>query len=54
MRDAALADGDFDAFERWLVAYKPLCKTAFFKTAGLCPPPLRRGTGEPRVAVPKR
>jgi hypothetical protein len=40
MRDAALAASDFDAFERWLVARKPLCQTAFFKTAGLCPPPL--------------
>lgn len=40
MRGAALAGSDFDAFERWLIARKPLCETAFFKTAGLCPPPL--------------
>jgi hypothetical protein len=32
MRDTALAGSDFDAFERWLVAHKPLCKIAFFKT----------------------
>jgi hypothetical protein len=40
MRDAALAASDFDAFEHWLVARKPLCNTALFKTAGLCPPPV--------------
>ena len=40
MRDAALAASDFDAFERWLIARKPLCETAFFKAAGLSPPPL--------------
>ncbi|MCX8254293.1 AAA family ATPase [Beijerinckiaceae bacterium RH AL1] len=40
MRDAALAGSAFDAFERWLIARKPLCETEFFKAAGLCPPPL--------------
>jgi hypothetical protein len=40
MRDAALAASHFDAFERWLVARKPLCDTDLFKTAGLCPPPV--------------
>jgi Helicase HerA, central domain len=40
MRDAALATSEFDAFERWLIERKPLCDTAFFKAAGLCPPPL--------------
>jgi hypothetical protein len=40
MRDAALTASDFDAFERWLIARKPLCATAFFKAAGLSPPPL--------------
>ncbi len=51
MRDAALAASDFDAFERWLIARKPLCETAFFKAAGLSPPPLPpcdRGTGDGR------
>ncbi len=40
MRDAALEESRFDAFERWLVERKPLCETAFFKAAGLCPPPV--------------
>lgn len=40
MRDTALAESRFDAFERWLIERKPLCETALFKTAGLCPPPL--------------
>jgi Helicase HerA, central domain len=40
MRDAALVEGEFDAFERWLIAQKPLCKSAFFQKAGLCPAPL--------------
>jgi hypothetical protein len=47
MRDAALAASDFDAFERWLIARKPLCETAFFNRAGLCPPPLPPWDGEP-------
>jgi len=47
MRDAAVAASDFDAFERWLIARKPLCKTVFFKTAGLCPPPLPPWDGAP-------
>ena len=49
MRDDALGSSAFDAFERWLIARKPLCETAFFKAAGLCPPPLppsNGGTGE--------
>jgi hypothetical protein len=48
MRDTALVGSDFDAFERWLVAHKPLCKIAFFKTAGLCPPPLPPWNGGAR------
>ncbi|MBC7577142.1 MAG: ATP-binding protein [Tardiphaga sp.] len=40
MRDDAIASGAFDAFQRWLIDRKPLCETAFFKAAGLCPPPL--------------
>jgi hypothetical protein len=40
MRDAALETSGFDAFERWLIKRKPLCETAFFKAARLCPPPL--------------
>jgi hypothetical protein len=40
MRDAAVTASNFATFERWLIARKPLCNTAFFKTAGLCPPPL--------------
>ena len=40
MRDKALADSAYDAFERWLVDRKPLCETQFFKAAGLCPVPL--------------
>jgi hypothetical protein len=56
LRDAALADSEFDAFERWLVARKPLCETAFFKAAGLCPPPLppwADTTGAPNGAFEK-
>jgi hypothetical protein len=45
MRDAALAGGHFDAFERWLIARKPLCETAFFRAAGLSPPPLPQHDG---------
>jgi hypothetical protein len=51
MRDAAVGTSAFDAFERWLIDRKPLCETAFFKAAGLCPPPLPPwdgGTGEAR------
>jgi hypothetical protein len=40
MRDAALETSGFDVFERWLIKRKPLCETAFFKAAKLCPPPL--------------
>jgi hypothetical protein len=40
MRDTALGASGFDAFERWLIKRKPLCETAFFKSARLCPPPL--------------
>jgi hypothetical protein len=53
MRDDALETSTFDAFERWLIERKPLCETAFFKAAGLCPPPLPPwdgGTGEVRRA----
>jgi hypothetical protein len=46
MSNAALAASNFDAFERWLVERKPLCETAFFKLAGLCPPPLPPWGGE--------
>jgi hypothetical protein len=45
MREAALRASDYDAFERWLVARKPLCETSFFKAAGLCPPPLPPSPG---------
>lgn len=51
MRNAALADSRFDAFERWLQERQPLCGTAFFKAAGLCPPPLPRG-GSTEVTDP--
>src|SRR5262249_42144056 len=54
MRDVALASSDFDAFERWLVARKPLCNSLFFKKAGLCPPPLPPwdgGLGKDRVTT---
>jgi Helicase HerA, central domain len=51
MRDAAVAASDFDAFERWLVARKPLCDTALFKAAGLCPPPLPPWEGAPAAPV---
>jgi DNA helicase HerA-like ATPase len=40
LRDQTLASGEYGAFERWLVARQPLCGTAFFQAAGLCPPPL--------------
>jgi hypothetical protein len=40
MRDSALQTSKFDVFERWLFDRKPLCDTAFFKAARLCPPPL--------------
>ncbi len=46
MRDAALAESRYDAFERWLIERKPLCETAFFKAAGLCPPPIPGEAGE--------
>src|SRR5260370_37742588 len=29
-----------DGFIAWLQATKPLCKTSFFQSVGLCPPPL--------------
>jgi hypothetical protein len=51
MRDTALAASDFEAFERWLVARKPLCNTVFFKAAGLCPPPLPPWNGGSTKAV---
>lgn len=50
MRDAALAESRYDAFERWLIERRPLCKTAFFKQAGLCPPPIPGGAVEPASA----
>lgn len=39
MRDAAMASGRLDSFEAWLLDKQPLCSTAFFQAAGLCPPP---------------
>ena len=53
LRDAALAQSRFDAFERWLVVREPLCETALFKQAGLCPPPIAPKDGDPTVAVPE-
>lgn len=32
-----------DGFIAWLQATKPLCRTAFFKSIGLCPPPVSAG-----------
>ena len=52
MRDAALADSRFDAFERWLINRQPLCETAFFKAAGLCPPPIPGETPKQGVVPP--
>ncbi len=51
MRDAALAQSDYDAFERWLVARQPLCETALFQQAGLCPPPLPPWDGAAAAAA---
>ncbi|WP_158808954.1 ATP-binding protein [Beijerinckia sp. L45] len=39
MRDAAVAGNNLAGFEAWLQKSDPLCETAFFKAAGLCPPP---------------
>jgi hypothetical protein len=39
LRDAALASGDLADFEAWLTRKQPLCGAAFFRAAGLCPPP---------------
>ena len=46
LRDRALVESGFDAFERWLVKRKPLCETQFFELAGLCPPPLPPWKGD--------
>ncbi len=51
IRDAALAQSDYDAFERWLVARQPLCETALFQQAGLCPPPLPQWDGAAAAAA---
>jgi hypothetical protein len=61
MRDDALGKKSFDSFQRWLIERKPLCNTAFFKAAGLCPPPLplpnetpkTHNGAEPRKEDPK-
>jgi DNA helicase HerA-like ATPase len=39
MREEAVAKGTQDSFETWLRDEKPLYATAFFKKAGLSPPP---------------
>ncbi len=40
LRDDASRDGVADAYEAWLRARRPLDGAAFFRTAGLCPPPM--------------
>ncbi|UDL93618.1 ATP-binding protein [Lichenihabitans sp. PAMC28606] len=39
LRDEAANHRKRNEFDAWLRATKPLCDTAFFKQAGLCPPP---------------
>jgi Helicase HerA, central domain len=40
MREAAVEAGTLASFEAWLRQRQPLCSTAFFSAAGLCPPPI--------------
>ena len=53
LREVALAQSRFDAFERWLIVREPLCETTLFKQAGLCPPPVAPIDGNATLAVPK-
>lgn len=55
LRDKAVGAEEKDAFEAWLRKEQPLLKTAFFKAAGLSPPPISRrpaaGAGDPGAST---
>jgi hypothetical protein len=54
MRNAAVIGGALARFEAWLRKASPLCATAFFKAARLCPPPGFLPTPEPAGTRPSR
>ena len=54
MRNAAAIGGALAGFEAWLRKASPLCATAFFKAARLCPPPGFLPTPEPAGTRPSR
>lgn len=51
LRDQADAGRKLADFEAWLMEKQPLCETAFFKAAGLCPPPCVPVRASPPVPV---